>query len=110
MMLEFSFWKTAPPQTTNGIYELRKYNLKVNIIYLKNEGGYLTFTRFSPVICLNGNIIGIYINGWENIFVLLFKSFRRKGLECRSQFCEPVGAWFSQLGNLHTVQHMWTYP
>lgn len=31
MMLEFSFWKTAPPQTTNGIYELRKYNLKVTI-------------------------------------------------------------------------------
>lgn len=29
MMLEFSFWKTSPPQTTNGIYELRKYNLKV---------------------------------------------------------------------------------
>jgi hypothetical protein len=28
IMREFSFWKTAPPQTTNGIYELRKYNLK----------------------------------------------------------------------------------
>ncbi|CAO3643497.1 unnamed protein product [Mucor hiemalis] len=73
MMLEFSFWKTAPPQTTNGIYELRKYNLKP------------------------GNLLE-----WEYYW--------RKGLECRSQFCEPVGAWFSQLGNLHTVQHMWTYP
>jgi len=31
MMLEFSFWKTSPPQTTNGIYELRKYNLKVSV-------------------------------------------------------------------------------
>jgi hypothetical protein len=29
IMLEFSFWKTAQPHTTNGIYELRKYNLKV---------------------------------------------------------------------------------
>ncbi|KAI9268486.1 hypothetical protein EDC94DRAFT_403610 [Helicostylum pulchrum] len=73
MMLEFSFWKTAPPQTTNGIYELRKYNLKP------------------------GNLLE-----WEYYW--------RKGLEYRSQFCEPVGAWFSQLGNLHTVQHMWTYP
>ncbi|KAF1800902.1 hypothetical protein V8B55DRAFT_1390517 [Mucor lusitanicus] len=73
MMLEFSFWKTSPPQTTNGIYELRKYNLKP------------------------GNLLE-----WEYYW--------RKGLECRSQFCEPVGAWFSQLGNLHTVQHMWTYP
>src|SRR3954467_8454748 len=35
---------------------------------------------------------------------------RRKGLECRRQFCEPVGAWFSQLGSLNYVHHMWTYP
>lgn len=34
----------------------------------------------------------------------------RKGLECRKQFCEPVGAWFTQLGELNTVYHMWTYP
>ncbi|CAO3654830.1 unnamed protein product [Mucor hiemalis] len=34
----------------------------------------------------------------------------RKGLECRRQFCEPVGAWFTQLGELNTVYHMWTYP
>ncbi|KAI8967504.1 hypothetical protein BDF20DRAFT_829223 [Mycotypha africana] len=73
MMLEFSFWKTSPPRATNGIYELRKYNLKP------------------------GNLLE-----WEYYW--------RKGLECRSQFCEPVGAWFSQLGRLHTVQHMWTYP
>lgn len=29
MMLEFSFWQTSPPKVTNGIFELRKYNLKV---------------------------------------------------------------------------------
>ncbi|KAI8345865.1 hypothetical protein B0O80DRAFT_479368 [Mortierella sp. GBAus27b] len=34
----------------------------------------------------------------------------RKGLECRQQFCEPVGAWFSQLGKLNYVHHMWNYP
>ncbi|KAI8877476.1 NIPSNAP-domain-containing protein [Backusella circina FSU 941] len=34
----------------------------------------------------------------------------RKGLECRRQFCEPVGAWFTQLGTLNTVYHMWQYP
>ncbi|CAO3652749.1 unnamed protein product [Cunninghamella blakesleeana] len=73
MMLEFSFWKTSPPQVTNGIYELRKYNLKP------------------------GNLLE-----WEMNW--------RKGLECRRQFCEPVGAWFSQLNDLNTVHHMWTYP
>ncbi|KAG0048829.1 hypothetical protein BGZ83_006269 [Gryganskiella cystojenkinii] len=34
----------------------------------------------------------------------------RRGLECRRQFCEPVGAWFSQLGKLNYVHHMWNYP
>ncbi|KFH62504.1 hypothetical protein MVEG_11897 [Podila verticillata NRRL 6337] len=34
----------------------------------------------------------------------------RRGLECRRQFCEPVGAWFSQLGGLNYVHHMWNYP
>lgn len=33
----------------------------------------------------------------------------RKGLEYRRQFCQPVGAWFTQLGPLHTVHHMWAY-
>ncbi|CAJ0906368.1 17112_t:CDS:2, partial [Entrophospora sp. SA101] len=33
-----------------------------------------------------------------------------RGLECRRQFCEPVGAWFSQLGLLNRVHHMWQYP
>ncbi|KAI9483804.1 MAG: hypothetical protein EXX96DRAFT_479706 [Benjaminiella poitrasii] len=28
IMLEFSFWQTSPPKVTNGIFELRKYNLK----------------------------------------------------------------------------------
>ncbi|KAI8997696.1 hypothetical protein BDB01DRAFT_50609 [Pilobolus umbonatus] len=73
MMLEFSFWQTSPPLVTNGIFELRKYNLKP------------------------GRLLE-----WETEW--------RKGLECRRQFCEPVGAWFTQLGDLNTVYHMWTYP
>ncbi|GAB5587923.1 hypothetical protein Unana1_02823 [Umbelopsis nana] len=73
MMLEFSFWATSPPRITNGIYELRRYELRP------------------------GNLLE-----WEMHW--------RKGLECRRQFCEPVGAWFSQLGDLNVVHHMWTYP
>lgn len=73
IMLEFDFWPTSPPKVTNGIFELRKYNLKP------------------------GRLLE-----WE--------MYWHKGLECRSQFCEPVGAWFTQLGELNTVYHMWTYP
>ncbi|KAF9586488.1 hypothetical protein BGW38_003819 [Lunasporangiospora selenospora] len=42
--------------------------------------------------------------------LLEWESNWRRGLECRRQFCEPVGAWFSQLGELNYVHHMWNYP
>eukprot|EP01135_Chromosphaera_perkinsii_P005556 Nk52_evm105s352 gene=Nk52_evmTU105s352 len=32
-----------------------------------------------------------------------------KGIEHRKTYCEPVGAWFSQLGELNSVHHMWLY-
>ncbi|CAO1619110.1 unnamed protein product [Parajaminaea phylloscopi] len=34
----------------------------------------------------------------------------RRGLEARRRYAEPVGAWFSQIGKLHTVFHIWHYP
>ncbi|KAF9531947.1 hypothetical protein CPB83DRAFT_848075 [Crepidotus variabilis] len=39
---------------------------------------------------------------WENTW--------RKGIEARSKWVAPVGAWFSQVGHLHQVHHMWQYP
>ncbi|KAF0428696.1 NIPSNAP-domain-containing protein [Gigaspora margarita] len=42
--------------------------------------------------------------------LLEWESYWNRGLECRRQFCEPVGAWFSQLGALNYVHHMWQYP
>ncbi|KII93671.1 hypothetical protein PLICRDRAFT_152597 [Plicaturopsis crispa FD-325 SS-3] len=34
----------------------------------------------------------------------------RQGIEARRKFVEPVGAWFSQVGRLHQVHHLWQYP
>ncbi|CAL1694513.1 unnamed protein product [Somion occarium] len=34
----------------------------------------------------------------------------RRGIEARRKFVEPVGAWFSQVGRLHQVYHLWQYP
>lgn len=34
----------------------------------------------------------------------------RQGIEARRKVTEPVGAWFSQIGKLHQVHHMWQYP
>jgi hypothetical protein len=33
----------------------------------------------------------------------------QKGIECRRQVMEPVGAWFSQLGALNRVHHLWQF-
>lgn len=35
---------------------------------------------------------------------------RRRGIEARMKFVAPVGAWFSQVGRLHQVHHLWQYP
>ncbi|KAF9055830.1 hypothetical protein BJ165DRAFT_449208 [Panaeolus papilionaceus] len=39
---------------------------------------------------------------WENAW--------RRGIEARRKSIAPVGAWFSQVGRLHQVHHMWQYP
>jgi len=33
----------------------------------------------------------------------------RSGIEARSSTIQPVGAWFSQVGRLHQVHHLWQY-
>jgi hypothetical protein len=33
----------------------------------------------------------------------------KKGIECRRQVMEPVGAWFTQLGSLNRVHHLWQF-
>ncbi|KAF5388582.1 hypothetical protein D9757_004722 [Collybiopsis confluens] len=39
---------------------------------------------------------------WENTW--------RRGIDARRKQIAPVGAWFSQVGRLHQVHHMWQYP
>ncbi|GLB35814.1 putative NIPSNAP [Lyophyllum shimeji] len=34
----------------------------------------------------------------------------RRGIEARRKYTSPVGAWFSQVGRLHQVHHLWQYP
>lgn len=34
----------------------------------------------------------------------------KQGLQIRRKYCQPVGAWFTQLGQLSLVHHMWVYP
>jgi len=41
--------------------------------------------------------------------MLMYSHYRRRGIEARRKYVTPVGAWFSQLGRLHQVHHMWQY-
>ena len=42
--------------------------------------------------------------------IFRFEFCRKKGIEARKEFVKPIGAWFSQLGTLNNVHHMWKYP
>ncbi|KAJ1906540.1 hypothetical protein IWQ60_012056 [Tieghemiomyces parasiticus] len=42
--------------------------------------------------------------------LLEWESNWRRGIECRRDVEHPIGAWFSQLGGLNYVHHMWAYP
>ncbi|KAI9020760.1 hypothetical protein CLU79DRAFT_703904 [Phycomyces nitens] len=68
-----------------------------------------SFWKTSPPTVTNG-IYELRKYSLKPGHLLEWEMHWRKGLECRRQFCEPVGAWFSQLGDLNTVHHMWSYP
>ncbi|KAI5121296.1 hypothetical protein M0805_003765 [Coniferiporia weirii] len=42
--------------------------------------------------------------------LLEWESAWRIGIEARRKLIAPVGAWFSQIGRLHQVHHLWQYP
>ncbi|KAG5720537.1 NipSnap like protein [Termitomyces sp. T112] len=42
--------------------------------------------------------------------LLEWESTWRRGIEARRNLTAPVGAWFSQVGRLHQVHHLWQYP
>ncbi|KAI9270430.1 hypothetical protein BDA99DRAFT_320171 [Phascolomyces articulosus] len=69
-----------------------------------------SFWKTSPPMETDGGIYELRHYQLKPGRLLEWETEWRKGLECRRQFCEPVGAWFSQLGELHSVHHMWTYP
>lgn len=40
---------------------------------------------------------------------LLRMACRRRGIDARKNHIRPVGAWFSQVGRLHEVHHIWQH-
>lgn len=88
---EFAFFPTAPPHAQGGVFELRSYQLKPGTL-LEWENTWCAFYS------------------WPHITSRLIGATRRRGIEARRKFVAPIGAWFSQIGRLHQVHHMWQYP
>ena len=88
---EFAFFPTAPPHAEGGVFELRTYQLLPGTL-LEWENTWYIIIRWTCGPCLMHLIS------------------RRKGIEARRKFVAPVGAWFSQVGRLHQVHHLWQYP
>lgn len=41
--------------------------------------------------------------------VWVWKTYWQQGLELRKKHIQPVGAWYSEIGDLNTVWHLWQY-
>ena len=87
---EFAILPTAPPRAEGGIFELRTYQLKPGTL-LEWE------TTWYVIACIDFSCMNPSLH-------------RRRGIEARRKSVAPVGAWFSQVGRLHQVHHMWQYP
>jgi hypothetical protein len=90
---EFAFFPTAPPHAQGGIFELRSYQLKPGAL-LEWENAWLVF----------------FLELLHALVVDVPSATRRRGIEARRKFVAPVGAWFSQVGRLNEVHHIWQYP
>ncbi|KAG6919019.1 hypothetical protein DXG01_009729 [Tephrocybe rancida] len=87
---EFAFFPSAPPHAQGGIFELRTYTLQPG-----------TLLEWETTWC----VVPVAVLGRSSR-----SDPRRRGIEARRKFTAPVGAWFSQIGRLHQVHHMWQYP
>lgn len=65
---------------------------------------------FSLANSWNGSLTGAYSNYFYERINSNASNFRRRGIEARKKYVQPIGAWFSQLGSLNYVHHMWKYP
>jgi len=82
--------------------------------YLRGRSSWLSqefsFWPTSPPHDTNGGIYELRTYHLKPGHLLEWAQHWQRGLEARRKFVEPVGAWFAQIGGLHTVVHLWSYP
>ncbi|KAL7751961.1 hypothetical protein RI367_002487 [Sorochytrium milnesiophthora] len=105
--------KTAAQPSATQTHALREFvSAATPLLNQRTNQICLSFAFWESVI-LDEHKRGVYELRTYNLkpgSLLEWVEHWRKGLAVRKQFCQPVGAWFSQLGNLQSVHHLWWYP
>ncbi|KAB1255348.1 Protein NipSnap-like protein 1 [Camelus dromedarius] len=96
LLLEFSFWNEPQPRAGPNIYELRTYKLKVP----PPPGPHLPPTFLAAVLLSRYLEPGTMIE-WGNNWA--------RAIKYRQENQEAVGGFFSQIGELYVVHHLWAY-
>ncbi|KAL8576122.1 hypothetical protein ACOMHN_001472 [Nucella lapillus] len=123
ILLAFSFWPEMVPRPPSNIYELRSYTLKPGTMIewgnnwargIKSRG-----TNNEPVAGFFSQMGDLYMvhhiwdfhkqanqNSKANTGIQISKA---RGIKFRAANNEPVGGYFSHLGEQYTVHHLWAY-
>ncbi|TEA38765.1 hypothetical protein DBR06_SOUSAS610126, partial [Sousa chinensis] len=97
LLLEFSFWNEPVPRSGPNIYELRSYQLRVNeATEYYFHCGIEELTNRIQISFQPGTMIE-----WGNYWA--------RAIRFRQDSNEAVGGFFSQIGQLYMVHHLWAY-
>jgi hypothetical protein len=106
------YHKTNDALAKNAAYQKFLKELAPTIESRRNEIclEFAFWETISPAKKLNGGLYELRSYALKPGNLLEWEQHWKPGLHARRKFCTPVGAWFTQLGPLHTVHHMWVYP
>lgn len=100
------------PTTTGKVFELRSYSLKPGSMleweaaWRKGIEARRRFVVSSPA---SSSVFPLFHTCDVSLLRLKIDSFYDE-LIYSYPLQEPAGAWFTQVGNLHTVHHLWEFP
>ncbi|KAG7224614.1 hypothetical protein INR49_011367 [Caranx melampygus] len=121
LLLEFSFWNEPVSRAGPNIYELRSYQLRVTLMLTQHMnqlpptvGCYGLMqcnspTTYFPLLFLLHLLISARDNDRVGKLLIVAGEYEARAIEIRQQNQEAVGGFFSQIGSLYTVHHLWAY-
>eukprot|EP00834_Sanchytrium_tribonematis_P000510 NODE_9_length_64580_cov_1.431941.p37 type:complete len:221 gc:universal NODE_9_length_64580_cov_1.431941:3704-3042(-) len=94
------------------LHEMKEYNdykkdLRKFVLKRSNQIN-LSFSFWDPYEHPHkNNIFELRTYSVKPGYLLEWEHYWKKGLSCRTKYCQSYGAYFSQVGALHKVHHVW---